>query len=427
MPTNKFKLTTASVKKRCTPPGPDDVTASGEPVRRKFYWDTELKGFGLIVQRTGTRTWVLQKDLNGKSKRVKIGRMPAWTPDAARKRAMELTVEMDKGGDPNERARQEKAKGTTLAEAIEWHQTAMRAKRCAERSIENIRLECERHLSDWLNRPLASITRNECARRHEKVTANGRYAANRALQVFRAVYNTALRRLEELPPCPTVGVTFNKTSRRREPITWTALPEWARAVEAVPNPIRRDLQLFLLFTGLRSTDARTTRWEDVNLGDEPKVIHGVEVPAGCIRRPRPKGGEDRAFTVPVAEVVLEILRRRRDGNGLIYPNDGGWVFPSKNIKGQVTYVAQAREQRYDGMGKKVAPLPTPHRLRDTFASAAHEARVHPMDLKILMNHRLAGGDDVTEGYIRPSTEHLRRSVEKIAGFLTVRMAEKTRK
>jgi len=43
----------------------------------------------------------------------------------------------------------------------------------------------------------------------------------------------------------------------------------------------------------------------------------------------------------------------------------------------------------------VRVLPSPHRLRDTFASAAHEARIHPMDLKILLNHSLPGGD-VTE-------------------------------
>ncbi len=418
MPTkNKFKLTAKSVRQHCLPPAPDEVTASGRAVVRKFYWDTELRGFGLVVG-PSTMTWILQKDLYGKSKRVKIGRMPAWTADAARKRAMELTVEMDKGGDPNRRKREAAARGTTLNEAIEWHQTGMKAKNCAERSILTVRLECERHLADWLNRPLASITRNECAKRHERITANGRYAANRVLQVFRAVYNTAIRRLEELPPCPTVGVTFNKTSRRRQPIHWADMPAWCDAVEAVPNPIRRDLQRFLLFTGLRSTDARMTRWEDVNLGDEPKVIHGTEVPPGCIRRPRPKGGEERAFTIPVAEAVLEILRRRRNENQLIYANDGGWVFPSKNMKGQVTHVAQAREQRYDGMGQKVSPLPTPHRLRDTFASAAHEARVHPLDLKILMNHRLAGGDDVTEGYIRPSIEHLRGCVEQIAEFLS---------
>jgi hypothetical protein len=93
------------------------------------------------------------------------------------------------------------------------------------------------------------------------------------------------------------------------------------------------------------------------------------------------------------------------------------------MNGRLTYVQQAKEQRYDSMGRKVGWLPSAHRLRDSFATAGHEARVHPMDLKILMNHVLAGGD-VTEGYIRPSVEHLRESAELIARFLSAKMVPK---
>ena len=72
-------------------------------------------------------------------------------------------------------------------------------------------------------------------------------------------------------------------------------------------------------------------------------------------------------------------------------------------------------------GRKVSRLPSPHRLRDTFASAAHESRIHPLDLKVLMNHALPACDDVTTAYIRPSIEHLRGCVEVIASFLGERM------
>ena len=261
-----------------------------------------------------------------------------------------------------------------------------------------------------MSRPLASITRNECAQRHERITSErGPHAANRALTQFRAVYNTAARRLEDMPPNPTVAVTFNKVRRRREPILWAEMPDWAQRVHAIGNPIRRDLQLFLLFTGLRSTDARTVRWEH------------VDFETGTLHRPKPKGGEDRAFTVPVSVPVLEVLKQRRETNHLIYPDDKGWVFPSTDMKGQVTFVKQPRESRYDERGMKVKYLPTPHRLRDTFASAAHEARVHPLDLKVLMNHSLPAGDDVTEGYIRPSIEHLRGCVGQVAEFLKSKM------
>jgi integrase len=146
----------------------------------------------------------------------------------------------------------------------------------------------------------------------------------------------------------------------------------------------------------------------------------VDFEAKTLHRPRPKGGEDRAFTVPVAQEVLDLLWRRREENPVLFGDDQGWVFPSKDIRGRVTHVAQTKEQRYDDLGRKVGFLPSPHRLRDTFATAGHEARLHPLDLKILMNHTLPAGD-VTEGYIRPSVEHLRESAERIAAFLLGRM------
>ena len=398
--TKKLKLTTASVKKRCAPA--DD----GKPV---IYWDTEIRGFGVKVT-PHSKTFILQKDISGRSKRVTIGRFGEWTADEARKHARELVVLMSKGIDPNEEKRAKREQGTTFEEAIQMHIAAMKAKRCAQGSMDSVIEESDRHLSDWLNRPLSTVTRNECATRHERITENsGPYAANQALQQFRAVYNTANRRMEGLPPNPTIGVTFNKTKRRREPIAWTDLPAWRERVDGIQNPIRRDLQLFILFTGLRSTDARTVRWEH------------VDFEKGTVHRPNPKGGEDHAFTVPLARCVRDLLNVRREENKLIYANDGGWVFPSQNMKGEVTYVAQGKEQRYNKEGKKVEYLPSPHRLRDTFASAAHEARIHPLDLKVLMNHRLASSDDVTEGYIRPSVDHLRESVEHLANFLLEKM------
>lgn len=407
----RFKFTEASIVKRALPPTNGDVTSNGNPVTSILYWDEDVRGFGLRVGRgeNPVRSFIVQKDIRGRTRRVTIGKWPTWRVAQARERAREVIVQMDKGIDPADEKRAEAARGVTLREAIDYHQAAMRARRAQPRSIETIREECERHLSDWLGRALASVSRNECAQRHERITAQaGPYAANRAMQHFRAVYNTAARRFEELQGTPpTVGVTFNRVHRRREPVPWSDLPDWYERVQSIDNPIRRDLQLFILLTGLRATDAKTVRFEH------------VDFEAGTLHRPKPKGGEDRAFTVPVSQPVLDLLRRRRDENHMLYHEDGGWAFPSKDIRGRVKHVAQVKEQRYDAMGKKVGYLPSPHRLRDTFATAGHEARIHPLDLKILMNHALPAGD-VTEGYIRPSVEHLRESAERIAAFLLER-------
>ena len=89
--------------------------------------------------------------------------------------------------------------------------------------------------------PLASLTRDEVATRHELLTErSGPYLANRVLQQFRAIYNTAARRFEELPQAnPTVAVTFNRVRRRREPIPWSELPAWSRAVARLRHLLGR--------------------------------------------------------------------------------------------------------------------------------------------------------------------------------------------
>ncbi|QDU65299.1 tyrosine-type recombinase/integrase [Engelhardtia mirabilis] len=300
----------------------------------------------------------------------------------------------------------------TLGEAVGWHLRAMRAKGCSARSLETLEGELRLHLGDWLGRRLDGLRRMEVAERHELLTGgSGPYLANRVMQQLRAVWNTAARRCEGLPAVnPVIAVTFNRVRRRREPVPWEELPAWATRVAGLGNEVRRDLQWFLLLTGLRSLDARTVRWEDVAWTAEGATLH----------RPRPKGGEDRAFTVPVASAVEVLLARRRARNGtFLGEDDDGWVFPTRDHAGRVTHVAEAKEQRVVD-GRKVRWLPSPHRLRDTFATAAHECGTHPLDLKALMNHALPGGGDVTAGYIRPSVGHLRGEVERVAGFLVER-------
>ena len=76
----------------------------------------------------------------------------------------------------------------------------MQAKGCAPRSVDTLVEETSRHLGDWMERPLASLRRHEVATRHEALTgASGPYLANRVMQQLRAVYNTAVRRFENLP------------------------------------------------------------------------------------------------------------------------------------------------------------------------------------------------------------------------------------
>jgi integrase len=177
------------------------------------------------------------------------------------------------------------------------------------------------------------------------------------------------------------------------------MPEFWRAIGEIRNPVRADLVRVLILTGLRSLDARTIEWADIAGldGDEP-----------TLHRPNPKGGPKKAFTVPISSAVAEVFRRRRAENETLFPGCP-LVFPTTDHTGRgVTHIKNAEEDSLRGFGY------TPHRARDTFATACEESGVSVLATKVLLNHR---DKTITEGYQRLSLGHLREAAEKVARFL----------
>jgi integrase len=338
---------------------------------------------------------------------VTLGRFPDLNADEARKRAQEVVAQMLRGVDPNAEKRRRRSRGVTLETAAEDYKNKPTKRGRSEKAD----LTQRNHdyflsvLNDWKQRPLREITRQDVLARHKKLTSDrGPVAANNVLRWFRAVYNAAMIVHEDLPPNPTIvlGDRWNKEIRKRSPVTWDRLGDWSLWVDGelrLRNPVRADLFLFLLFTGLRSTDAATVRWDDIRF--DKRTLH----------RPCPKGGEDKAFDVPLSDFLIELLQRRKQENPIAYGKKCPWVFPAFDRHHHLSHVSELKE----------AGQPSPHRLRDTFATAAHEAGVLLFDTKILMNHGTSG-NDVTEGYMRPTMEHLAKQQEKISRFLLEKLA-----
>lgn len=70
----------------------------------------------------------------------------------------------------------------------------LRAKGGSERTVEMLHGEVDRHLGDWLARPLAELTRQEVRRRHERVTRTaGPYPLTSSLRCPDSPYGRALR------------------------------------------------------------------------------------------------------------------------------------------------------------------------------------------------------------------------------------------
>src|SRR5690606_5399049 len=94
------------------------------------------------------------------------------------------------------------------------------------------------------------------------------------------------------------AVVRNPYTPKRERVNDADLPTWWAKVQTL-SPARRDFQQFVLFTGMRSEAARRVRWEHVDWKRK------------ALRVPKPKGGESRAFELPLCKTVGDLLKRRQ--------------------------------------------------------------------------------------------------------------------
>ena len=363
-----------------------------------LYWDCELRGFGVVVGMR-TKTYIAQRDINGRTRRVTVGRHGVIPFDEARRDALDYLSRMSKGIDINAQKREARDRHVTLEQAMELHFEKIRREEKSERTVEDYKDSIERYLNDWRKRPLTDISRSQITDRHTRIGKdNGQTTANRTMRAYRAIYNTARKKYEYLPECPTLAVNWFKQNRKQEPIA--DLAAWHKKVMAIENGVRRDWQLFTLFTGLRKTDACTIRWQDVNTKE------------ASLHRPNPKGGKERAFTIPLPDICVEILERRKKENPKFYGDKCSWVFPTIDMKGNVTHTQEPKEYKRG--------LPSPHRLRDTYTTAANSAGLSPYDIDVLTNHRPPKGT-VTAGYIRQDFDHLCAQQQKVADYLKAKL------
>jgi integrase len=387
-----------------------------------YYWDDDRHGFGVVVGRTGRKTIVVRGRANGALRKATIGVFGAprdsaghtWTVQLAWLEARKLLGQMAEGKTPAPSV-QRRAAGPTLRDGLELHVANMRKRECSERSISTIESEVPRLLEAWMDRPVAELTGADLVGLHDTLTSEGKkYLANLIVAQVSAVWN-ALDRVHELAGRnPARAVTRNRYTPSRERVADGDMSAWWTKVQALPSPVRRDLQTFCLFTGMRSEAARYVRWEH------------VAEKRGALTVPKPKGGEKRAFKLPLPKTVLEMLvRRRRENRDLMgpYGGDHGWVFPSLSRDAPFTVqpVAEPKEYKLDPETKrKVSHLPGLHTLRRTYLSVAAEAGVSDLDRHVLANHAY-GRQSVNATYIEQAFEHLAGEQAKIEAALWKRL------
>ncbi|MHB8623494.1 MAG: integrase arm-type DNA-binding domain-containing protein [Sulfuricaulis sp.] len=202
--------------------------------------DTELKGFGLRVTAGGAKSFILEKRIKGRVRRLTLGRYPGITAEQARKEVQKLLGNIITGHDPVAERAQARIQGITLAQAFDdFLKTRANLK---ERTKYDYRRLMKVAFPNWAKKPLTSITKDLVARRHGELgEARGKAYANLSMRFLRALLNFARAQYEDpsgnsiLFDNPVARLTHTRAwyriDRRQTVIKPNQLPAWYQAVE----------------------------------------------------------------------------------------------------------------------------------------------------------------------------------------------------
>jgi integrase len=378
--------------------------------QQRLFWCSERHGLGVRCSAVShAKSWIAQL---GRSKRYTLGSTSILNPEEAWRFAKPILSEILAGRDPKAEQKRVRLVGITVGELLAAY---LAQDRLAPLTRLNYRKLADRHLAEWMQRPLHSITADMVEARFAEITrdiaarkvtgkitggvnVDGRASANAALKLFRALWAYQAERDESLPPSPVrrLRKAWHRLERRDRRLWDQDLPIFHQAVLSLPSRLQQDVVLLTLYTGMREGEVIGLRWDEVDFGH--KVLN---LPPG-----RMKGR--RTFTLPMNSVVHDILVRRRA------LTRGDFVFPGAN----------SQSGHYESLGyvldqvKKVTRLQVScHDLRRTFISIAAGCAIPHAALKMLVAH--STGADVTSGYIHLSVDELRQAAQVVADKISL--------
>ena len=379
--------------------------------KQVLHWDTQMRGFAVLASgRTNTRSYVCQKDINGKTRRITVGPVDdnVITLPEAREAAGALLAEMYAGKDPKAMKKAAVDSAYSLRNALDDYLNL--SKDLRPKTKKDYRYVVERYFDDWLDLPLREISRTMVEERHGAIAkriakdarnrlAKGHSSANGAVRVLRILWNFASegRDIQGLPnknPAQLHKNVWFASNERTGHVAEEELEGFFSAVMDLENPTQRDCILLILFTGYRSSEAKGLRWDEVDFTNRQITL------------PAHRTKARREHCVPMSDFVYDLLVARR-----ALGRAGEFVFPSYSASGHIS------ELKYP-MGivsKKFGRHITAHDLRRTFITVAEQCPMSVYALKAICNH--AGGGDITGKYIQISPERLRDPVQAIADRL----------
>lgn len=395
------------------------------------YWDSEVRGFGVQVMPSGTKTFFFKftSPVTKKQAWYRLGRYTGPASVAqARKRAIEVQLDLDKGLDP----KVEEAKVSsipTVAKLVHSFIKEHYSKKASSTKDAADSLLTKIVVPEWGTMQPASITRPMVQDLFNRVSSGWRpgskeknpeptpIQANRLLAYLSKLFNWSEKNdYQPLNTNPCRHIEKNPENKRERYLTAEEIQALYLALdgeEAAGHAHEAAAVRLLLLTGARLREILGLRWDQVDLqkDERDQVIGGT-----ITLKEHKTAGKVGTKVLPLnQEAALELGRvanfKLADGTKL-----SAFVFPGAKANQPMSTI-----QRFWERVRKTAGIPDVHThdLRHTFGAAAISEGLSLRQLGGLLGHTQAA---TTQRYAGLALDAAREATAKVGK----RLAKKAR-
>lgn len=416
------KLSNFRITKRAV----DDLKTDKDAI----YFDADLRGFAVRTKPSGTKSYLVQYEMDGRTRRVTIGAHGQLTPAQARDRAAVMLGQVRTGHNPAEARKSDRNAVNVRRLTTMYLDAAERglilgkkgmSKKLSTLSVDRGRIE--RHILPLLGHRLVQDLRTPDIARFMRDVAAGKTAANvktglRGRAIVSGGKGTASRTVGLLGGILSFavsegiveqnvarGVQRPADGRRVVRLNQEGFRQLGAAISAAEAIIERwqpmTMIRLLALTGCRRGEIEKLRWCEVDLNGRALRLGDSKTGASV----RPIGGAACALLADLgrtSEFVFPAVRDATTANGFYKGLPKAWI----------------RTFRH-GSGEVVSSL-SPHSLRHAFASVAHDLGYTELTIAALLGH---ASSSVTGRYVHHVDDALIAAADRVSGFIALAMEQ----
>lgn len=358
-------------------------------------------GLYLMVRPSGSRSWVLRAQVDGKRQDFGLGSAAAVSLVQARAIAAELRARLKSGREVRPAYARPEPAAPTLAEAARKCHGAIKGGWRNQRHSDSWLASLENHIFQHIGAvPVDGITSAMVRDALAPIWLTIPETARRILQRVRTVMDYS----HLMGWCPhEASLRSVPKGLPRQPLEenhfvampYIEVPDLVRRLSTLPDTAGRDALLFTIYNAVRSGETRLATWPEFDLD---AAIWSIPATRMKMRQPH---------VVPLSTAAVEVLRRR----WRLRASDEGLVFSTKG-KRPISDMTMTKVLRDLGL-----PKTTVHGFRSSFTDWAAERTKFPREVvDKALAHKLV--DRVEAAYRRTDFfEKRRRLMTAWAHFL----------